>query len=232
MRLWVLSISAVLGLGTGAVLGALTNDDSTTTTATTTSDDGDQISSSALQDPVADETVEDRPATQTDRDADVIADEPPESAAVTTSSYPVVVPTTTGTIPVTRPATLFAGIARLRTGPSLNHDIIAELTGLSGSAITVIGAIQDGWYEIEQGSSRGWIFGAFVLPADAGYVIAQTVNRDPAVLRDSAGLPLGTENPSGNKVLVVADAGAGLYEVLLPDGSKAFVVADEMQLVS
>lgn len=144
-------------------------------------------------------------------------------------------PTTTAepepTIPRERTGTLFAGIANLRAAPSLEATSIRRIEGAQGASITILEPIDGGWYRIRYGDSEGWIFGAFVLPPDDGFAVGQTRNDAVATLRDENGSALGIENRSGNKVLV-RRLGESLHEVILPQGTLAWVRASEIEIIS
>ena len=74
------------------------------------------------------------------------------------------------------------------------------------------------------------MFGTFVYPPDPGLMIARTTDGSAVVLLDASGRSLGEDNRSGSKVLVVDTTGA-LWEVLLPDGTAAWVDPSGVQLV-
>lgn len=121
---------------------------------------------------------------------------------------------------VTRSATLFSNFARLRSAPDIGASVVTTLDA-EGASMEVIGSNVDGWYRVRIGADEGYLFGAFVRPPDPGLRIAQTSGGD-AVLLNSSGAPLGIDNESGPKVLVVDTAGS-LWEVVLADGRSAFV---------
>ncbi len=150
------------------------------------------------------------------------------TSAPTTATTP---PTTPTTVQSTRAATLYAGVARVRAGPALDDAVLFEITNRSGASLTVLTPLTDGWYQVDFEGSTGWIFGAFVLPADEGFFVAETVDDNPAVLLTSSGSRLGIDNPSGNKVLVQGLADEGRYQVVLPDGSTGWVQQSAVRLV-
>lgn len=161
-----------------------------------------------------------------------------EAAAVTTPPATVAPPATTfdpdvnaTTAPAsagTRSATLFSNFARLRSAPDVDASEVTTLTA-EGAGLEVIGSNIDGWYHVRIGGDEGYLFGTFVDPPDAGLRIAQTSGGD-AVLLSSAGAPLGIENESGPKVLVV-DTSGSLWQVILADGTTAYVDAATVSVV-
>lgn len=161
-----------------------------------------------------------------------------DAAAVTTPPATVAPPATTfdpdvsaTTAPAsagTRSATLFSNFARLRSAPDIGASEVTTLTA-EGARMEVIGSNVDGWYHVRVGSDEGYLFGTFVDPPDPGLQIAQTSGGN-AVLLSSAGAPLGIENESGPKVLVV-DTSGSLWQVILADGSTAYVDAATVSVV-
>ena len=160
-----------------------------------------------------------------------------EAATVTTPPATVAPPATTfdpdvsATAPAgerTRSATLFSNFARLRSAPDIGASVVATLEA-EGASMEVIGSNVDGWYHVRIGGDEGYLFGTFVDPPDAGLRIAQTSGGD-AVLLYSSGAPMGVDNESGPKVLVI-DTSGSLWEVLLADGSTAYVDAATVSVV-
>ena len=95
----------------------------------------------------------------------------------------------------------------------------------------IFGPIQNGWYDVQVNNTRGWIFGSFVLPADEGYWVGITNNRNPAVLLNVDGSLSGVENQSGNKVLVTGQTD-DLYQILTPEGLTLYVSASSVSILS
>lgn len=143
---------------------------------------------------------------------------------------PVTSPLTSppATVEQTRSAVLFSNFAKLRSAPDVGSAEITTLTS-ERARLEVVGDNVDGWYLVRIGGFEGYLFGTFVDPPDPGLQIAQARAGD-AVLLDSSGRPLAIDNESGPKVLVI-DSGGSLWEVLLADGSTAFVDAGSVSLV-
>lgn len=145
------------------------------------------------------------------------------------SATPVPTPTATATPrAVDRPATLMVNLAKLRDAPRHSGRELASIEGKRGDRITVFGDPVNGWYDVNVDGRRGWLFGAFVVPAADGFVVLQTRDEDPAQLLDSAGRPIAGQNASGSWVLGVALEG-DLWQVLLADGASAYVEASEVR---
>ncbi len=126
-----------------------------------------------------------------------------------------------------RSGTLLVDVANLRTEPNLSAVEVARLADQQGATVAIFGVGVNGWLDAQIGGSRGWIFGAFVSPPDAGLTIARTKSEMVALLLDSAGRSLGVENASGSYVLVFDDA-SNLWQVILPDGATAYVDGSTM----
>ncbi|MGI9604421.1 MAG: serine/threonine protein kinase [Acidimicrobiales bacterium] len=139
-------------------------------------------------------------------------------------------PTSAPEVDTPRQAELFAGFARLRAAPQLDAPVVADVGGTEGSEMEVLQPIEDGWYRVDIDGSVGWIFGAFVLPPDEGYAVAQSADNRSVLLRDADGEELETTNPSGNKVLITR-IGTPLHDVLLPDGTSARVLGTDVIIV-
>ncbi len=143
--------------------------------------------------------------------------------------------TTAPSTPTTPPpwaGQLNSTFAKIRTAPSLDAGEITTVEDRRYDPMTVIsGPDPNGWYEIDLDGTRGWLFGAFVLPTAPGQHAAETRDGSRAVLRSSDGTPLPIENPSGDAVLVTGTTSGSYWTVLLPDGSTATVAASEMRIV-
>ncbi len=154
---------------------------------------------------------------------------PPATVAPPASTFdPDATATTADAGAATRSATLFSNFARLRSAPDIGASVVATLEA-EGARMEVIGSNVDGWYHVRVGSDEGYLFGTFVDPPDPGLQIAQTSGGN-AVLLSSAGGPLGIENESGPKVLVV-DTSGSLWQVILADGTTAYVDAATVSVV-
>ncbi len=130
-----------------------------------------------------------------------------------------------------REGVLYSSLATLRSEPTLDDSTeITKIRGRDGASIEILSENVDGWYLIRIDGVEGWMFGTFVYPPDPGLAIGRTVDGSVAELLDSAGRALGVENASGSKVLVV-DTSGDLWEVLLPDGTAAWVDPSDVQLV-
>ena len=123
---------------------------------------------------------------------------------------------------IVRGATLNCNLCRLRSDPSITSDanIQSELVGRKGAALEVLEEQSSGWTKVRVDGQMGWLFGTFVWPVPAGFVLGEQA--DAIQLLDAAGNPTGAENPTGNKVLIY-DSSSNPFPVLLPDGSTAYV---------
>ena len=125
-------------------------------------------------------------------------------------------------VPAIRVVELNCNYCRLRSQPTTagGSAIVAEFSGSKGARVDVLADGVDGWLWVRVESQTGWLFGTFVWPVPAGFLLAE---QDSAiVLLDAAGTPLGIDNPTGDKALVTSTTGP-LLEVLLPDGTIAYV---------
>jgi len=119
---------------------------------------------------------------------------------------------------------------RLRSAPSLDADIVTTIEGQRGSRITVLSPPDNGWYEITIGGDTGWVFGAFVTPADGGYTTIQNRSGFGVVLSlYTSGGTFAGNNPTAGAALAIETDGR-YWEVLLPDGSTRFVDSRDVQL--
>ncbi len=128
----------------------------------------------------------------------------------------------TTVVPAIRVVELNCNYCRLRSQPTTagGSAIVAEFSGSKGARVDVLADGVDGWLWVRVESQTGWLFGTFVWPVPAGFLLAE---QDSAiVLLDAAGTPLGIDNPTGDKALVTSTTGP-LLEVLLPDGTIAYV---------
>lgn len=174
-----------------------------------------------LAGPSSDETAGSSGADATDPTVTTVSDPDGPATSTRVTTPPV-------TVERTRSAVLFSNFARLRSAPDVGSAEITTLTS-EGARLEVVGENVDGWYLVRVGGVEGYLFGTFVDPPDPGFQIAQSRSGN-AVLLDSSGRPLGIDNESGPKVLVVDSTGS-LWEVLLADGSTAFVDAGSVSIV-
>jgi len=130
--------------------------------------------------------------------------------------------------PRQRSGYLYSNLARVRSGPNLYEPEIHTFTR-DGGALTILGRPEHGWYLVRMDGVEGWVFGTFVRPPSPGYTIIEATSGE-IVLRNGAGAALGIENESGPKALAI-DARGALWQVVLPDGSHAFVRQSEVAVV-
>lgn len=156
--------------------------------------------------------------------ASAASTEPPTTvlpAPVTVVTVALPAATAQSTV-IVRGATLNCNLCRLRSDPSITSDanIQSELVGRKGAALEVLEEQSSGWTKVRVDGQMGWLFGTFVWPVPAGFVLGEQA--DAIQLLDAAGNPTGAENPTGNKVLIY-DSSSNPFPVLLPDGSTAYV---------
>lgn len=150
---------------------------------------------------------------------------PPVTAAPATAppvtAPPVTAPPATAT-PALRVISLHCNYCRLRSQANTSSSIVAELSGLDGATVEVLDEGGAGWLYVRVNGTQGWIFGTFVWPVPSGFQLGEQTTA--IALLTSSGAPSGVDNPTGNKVLITSTSGS-LYQVLLPDGSTAYVSA-------
>lgn len=117
---------------------------------------------------------------------------------------------------------LHCNYCRLRSQANTSSSIVAELSGLDGATVEVLDEGGAGWLYVRVNGTQGWIFGTFVWPVPAGFLLGE--QSTAIALLTSSGASSGVDNPTGNKVLITSTSGS-LYQVLLPDGSTAYVSA-------
>lgn len=216
----------------GGVIGALTVAAAVIAVLAVSSSGGDDASiqaavttNSAAVTTAAQSSV---PATDVAPPATVVALAPSNEAPTTVLPAPATVVTlalpaaTAQSTVIVRGATLNCNLCRLRSDPSITSDanIQSELVGRKGAALEVLEEQSSGWTKVRVDGQIGWLFGTFVWPVPAGFVLGEQA--DAIQLLDAAGNPTGAENPTGNKVLIY-DSSSNPFPVLLPDGSTAYV---------
>ncbi|MBX3313665.1 MAG: SH3 domain-containing protein [Actinobacteria bacterium] len=130
---------------------------------------------------------------------------------------PVVIVTTPTTEPVaaTRQAQLWARTAKLRDAPRLDATEIRTFTDEEGRAVTVIGALDAGWYEVEIDGMHGFLYGGLVTPPDPGH----------CVLLMGDGWPYAKQSTR----VIVSISPSGDLVATLPEGGEVVVTSGDIR---
>lgn len=217
----VMSLVAGIAIGAIAIGGyvLVTGTDDSPTSTSTTVETADDVAPTATE-VLAATTV---PAVATVTPATPVP-ATPTPAPTTEPSTPA------ATAPSTRTATLYADPANLRSEANVNSPQVASLIGARGSNLEVLSPITNGWYEVDHADGSGWLFGAFVVPPDDGYLVVEHVDGlgESISLLSESGIEISTTNPTSNLALV-SDTTTELWEVLLPDGRAAWIDPSQVE---
>ena len=132
------------------------------------------------------------------------------------------------TTEVETPVYRLANLAYVRSKPSLEADVIHIYDKENGRGISVLGPISNGWYPVRTVSGDGWMFGAFVVPGDEGFVPSIDVSGTTPVIYDPEGNVLHEQSSSGNKLLVIGFY-SERYQVITPEGHVGYVYGLDVQ---
>lgn len=131
-----------------------------------------------------------------------------------------------------RTVRVLATSINLRQGPGVDEPVSASLDGIDDLELVVRRNPVNGWYQIAPGEDHEnlWVFGSLVFPQDDDLHVAVTRDNDEPVLTDAGGERLDGTVTTGSWLLITGEAEAG-FEVLLPDGTTAFVDPQTVAIV-
>jgi len=164
------------------------------------------------------------------------------AGAAPTSETPTTAPPTTAAVTTLAPTTTApAGTDQIRDGRIIGElarpvrlyreDAFAStvLTELGVNTPLSIFERDRGWYRVEANGTTGWVFGAYVLPAQAGF--ANFISVDGTVLEPLTpdGQPIAGDYRGGKYAFGRATAVDGRIEIFLPSGRLATVAGNEVR---
>ena len=123
-------------------------------------------------------------------------------------------------------ASIAGGSVNLRTGPSMDHDILTTLS--RGKEVAVLGE-EDGWYRVSADGQEGYVRGDLISPESQGPASGNggTITGGAAInVRTGPGIDFDriTQLSGGNRVTVLGVEN-GWYRISA-DGKEGYVLAD------
>jgi hypothetical protein len=141
--------------------------------------------------------------------------DPSTVETVATTAPPAVV-TTTAPVETRRTTTFWAGVAVMRDRPNVSGNEVRRFTSAEGRSITVIGEIQNGWYQAEADGASGYVYAGLIRPVDGAYCVGEMGDWWPY-------------SRQSTRIVFSSTSNDGEYHLAwLPDGRQVTVRPSEM----